>query len=282
MRNFTLLVVISVLHSMSQPALASRLYVNASVATPGDGSTWQTAVPRLQDALAIALIVPTVDEIWVARGTYRPDRGANVALGDRTAAFHLQNGLAIYGGFAGTETQLSQRQIDSNTGLAVLQSVLSGDLAGNDAPNFTNYGENSFHVVRADSVDATAVLDGLTISAGYDDGGFSLEGAGLRVYAASPVIRRCRFVANLGDGNLAGGGGASNDAGSAPLYQFCRFENNGASSGGGMFSRNSQPTIINCAFISNWCNLRSEAVARSSLITAPALFRTALSTVTPA
>ena len=44
------------------------------------------------------------------------------------------------------------------------ETVLSGDLNGDDGPNFANNGENSYHVVTGSGIDETAILDGFTIS----------------------------------------------------------------------------------------------------------------------
>src|SRR5689334_24327169 len=77
-------------------------------------------------------------------------------------SFSLKSGVAIYGGFAGTETQLSQRNPATNV------TVLSGDLNGDDN-SFTNNGENSLHVVTAISTDSSAILDGFRIGHGNAD-----------------------------------------------------------------------------------------------------------------
>jgi len=63
-----------------------------------DGKTWTTAFLTLQDALAAAA---SGDEIVVAEGTYKPDRGAAVTPGDREASFELKDGIAVKGGYAG-------------------------------------------------------------------------------------------------------------------------------------------------------------------------------------
>jgi hypothetical protein len=78
---------------------------------------------------------------------------------DRTVSFVLRNGVNVYGGFAGTEDQLEQRDWTINV------SILSGDLNGDDV-GFTNNSENSYHVVSSAGTNNSAVLDGFTIRGG--------------------------------------------------------------------------------------------------------------------
>lgn len=49
------------------------LYVNQGISFPGDGRSWAGAYRRLQAALIEAHNCPTVQQIWVAGGTYYPD-----------------------------------------------------------------------------------------------------------------------------------------------------------------------------------------------------------------
>src|SRR5262245_2166627 len=71
----------------------SRWYVNASAMGANTGETWADAFMSLQEALNFVGF--DGEEIWVARGTYRP-----TDLDDRTMSFDLHDGLALYGGFA--------------------------------------------------------------------------------------------------------------------------------------------------------------------------------------
>ena len=57
-------------------------------------------------------------EIWVARGTYAPDAGPGAIAGSPLSSFHLEENVEIYGGFAGWETERSQR--DWHTQLSIL------------------------------------------------------------------------------------------------------------------------------------------------------------------
>src|SRR6266508_867898 len=136
---------------MRSHAAGTIVYVDAGASGVGDGSSWADAYPSLADALAGAA---SGTEIWVAKGTYKPTSGT-----DRTATFLLKDGVAIYGGFAGGETQRDQRDWQANI------TLLSGDLNGDDSgdvslPNLTRE-DNSYHVVTG----ATgATLDGVTIT----------------------------------------------------------------------------------------------------------------------
>ena len=69
------------------------LYVKPAASGTGNCSSWANACV-LQTALTGAV---SGDEIWVAAGIYKPGAGA-----DRNATFQLKNGVALYGGFAGT------------------------------------------------------------------------------------------------------------------------------------------------------------------------------------
>ena len=77
----------------------------------GNGTSWSGAYGQLQDALDSA---STGDQIWVGAGIYTPTSDNGLNLGSRFKHFRLKNGVTIYGGFAGTESSLSQRDIYNN------------------------------------------------------------------------------------------------------------------------------------------------------------------------
>ncbi len=95
------------------------IYVHQAAVGQNDGSDWIDAFVDLHDALAVAV---EGDELWIAAGTYRPDRGT----GDRAMFFSVPAGVALYGGFAGHEECLDERDWLAN------ETILSGDLNGDD------------------------------------------------------------------------------------------------------------------------------------------------------
>ena len=246
-RNLIMWLVMAVFWVGMAPAIAAggTIYVDADASPGGDGTSWATAYKYLQDALNKP---PTGgDEIWVAGGVYKPDEdeGGNVTPGDRTATFQLINGVALYGGFAGGESSLDERNWRTN------ETILSGDLNGDDV-GFSNNGENSYQVVTGSGTNSTAVLDGFTVTAGNANGGWegpTNAGGGMFNESGSPTVRNCTFSGNSAS-SLAGGGMAN--WGSSPTVTNCTFSGNSASGGGGMYNRdNSNPTIINCTFSGN-------------------------------
>lgn len=140
----------------------SRLYVRADATGANDGSSWTDALTEVEYALCIAENDPNFTEVWVAQGTYIPLRVTD-PNDARSATFALLSGLALYGGFDGTETSLAER-----TGLFD-QTILSGDLNGDDN-GWNNRSDNSYNVLVGSLTDNTAVLDGFTVTAGQADG----------------------------------------------------------------------------------------------------------------
>ena len=82
--------------------VSPTIYVDLSNTTPGDGSSWQEAYTDLQSAL---LVAAPGTEVWVATGVYRPDMGTLA----KDVSFIPPTGVLIFGGFAGTETLLGER-----------------------------------------------------------------------------------------------------------------------------------------------------------------------------
>ena len=160
------------------------VYVDANATGANSGTTWPNASTDLQRALALA---EPGQQVWIADGLYKP----GTAPGD---TFALESGVSIYGGFLGGEQSLSQRDPRRNP-----PSILSGDIGGGRI-------ENNCCVVTAVGVDASTVLDGLTITAGYRalDGALK-QGGGIFGSGSSLTISNCVITGNAGGIYVAGG-----------------------------------------------------------------------------
>ena len=166
------------------------------------------------------------------------------------ATFQLVNGVVIKGGYAGLgEPDPNARDIDT------YETILSGDIVGDDEPNFVKYDENSYHVVTGSGCDETAVLDGFTITAGNANDDYPSVyscGGGIYNYFGSPTLNSCTFSGNSASRD---GGGMFNSEQSNPTLTNCTFtENSTIYDGGAMCNRTSSPTITNCTFINNSAN----------------------------
>ncbi len=223
----------------------NRLYVNSAATAGGNGTSWTTAFKYLQDALIMGAGCSNITEIWVARGTYRPDRGEGFVAGNRDAAFQMSNNLAIYGGFSGSETTLEQRN------WTTFVSTLSGDIGVTDAPD-----DNSYTVVSSSATNNSAVIDGFTIQDGQATNTASITyssprscGGGIFNEGGSPIIRNCTFKNNQADDS---GGAIYNWRNSTPLIDNCTFMGNFSGKGSSIHNeRASNAAIHNCFFSNN-------------------------------
>jgi predicted outer membrane repeat protein len=228
---------------------AAVLYVSPD-GTGRACDSWQHAC-GLQTALAAAR--PGA-EIWVKAGVYKP------AADERSPrfTFQLKDQVAVYGGFAGTETARDQRDWQAHL------TVLSGDLGGNDRtdPNgvvtdpSNILGPNAYHVVSGNAVGPTAILDGFVITAGYASRTPpNIDGYGGGMYNShgSPTLSNLVFSGNTAGKGAAyyGGGGMFNINSSNPALTNVTFTANTAGSGGGMYNHASSPSLTGVTFSGN-------------------------------
>ena len=212
------------------------LYVNAAVSTSGNGYSWDQAFAGLQEALSRSDSIDEPVQIWVARGTYRPHET------DRTASFSLRNNVEIYGGFSGTEATPDQRDWRAN------RTTLSGNL-GTRATNT----DNSYTVVTGTGIDATAVLDGFTVTGANADGSAlqassNLVGGGFYLHESSPVLRNLTVSGN----EAHHGSGVYITAFSYPTLENLTISGNlSRSVGGGIYYYDSGGVLANSLISGN-------------------------------
>lgn len=240
---------------LTSSAIAQQiLYVDAAAPSGGNGLSWATAFNDLRDAIDAAQGSGGVfNELWVVAGEYLPDRGTL----DRAQAFPMHEGIAIYGGFAGWEFLRSQRNFAANP------TILSGDLQQNDGPLFSEYDDNSYHVLSATNVRPSARIDGFIIRGGSATffGGDDSIGAALAINRADPTIVNCVFLENQSHY-----GGALSIYQGAPLLRRCSFVRNRALTAGGAIyaTAGSMPVFLSCTFDGNEGQLQGGAAAISS------------------
>lgn len=255
-------------------AVPTVLYVDKSANGLNDGTSWTNAFGDLQTALDIAEIAVEVKEIRVAQGIYTP-----TDPNGRLATFKLVAGTSLRGGYAG----LSGPDPDARD-FNIYETILSGDLNGDDVPGDPNFSfDNSYHVVSGGvGPDANSVLDGFTITAGFANGDeYGDEkpnrGAGLYRWGSTistTIVTNCTFVNNYTTGKGAGvysyhnsfilhdcifidnhadieGGGVYCNSTTNPKVVGCTFTNNSAGNGAGMYGKYTDITVENCTFEDN-------------------------------
>jgi hypothetical protein len=245
------------------------IYVDADAAGANTGSSWADAYVVLQDALDSAIYG---DKIWAAEGTYYPTSDYGLGIGDRGRHFRMKNGVAIHGGFPSGEGTFENRDPQQ------YKTILSGDLNNDDNGGGDN-SDNCYHIFYhpyGNNLDASAILDGFTITAGNADGrGSSSCGGGMSNERSNPTVISCTFTGNSsgfwgggmcnefssptvtgctfsGNSTDRDGGGMWNSGSSSPRVISCIFSDNSADQdGGGMCNNWGSPTVISCTFSSN-------------------------------
>jgi hypothetical protein len=254
--------------------MATTIYVSSSATGSNNGSSWENAYTSLQSALNTAV---TGSHIWVAKGTYKPSYDYGMGGGSRYYHFEMIEGVEIYGGFAGTESSVSQR---SNYQLGeVNETILSGDLAGDDSWDCSFYDpwvgavkgttgdDNCYHVIYnpdTRGLSNSAIIDGFTITSGnanyFSGTSPHIKGGGMYNQGASPTIRNCTFTKNQayiekeGFSEVAAYGSCMFNDYSNPIVSNCLFVNNFDYSSS-IYSQYGGITMSNCTITQNysWC-----------------------------
>jgi len=175
----------------------------------GPGTDWAHAFHTIGQALSAAV---SGDRIWVAAGSS--------AYVERLS---MPNGIGVYGGFAGTENALIQRNPKAHPTI----------IDGNQAGTVVTFGS---------SVNNTS-LDGFTIRNGR-----SGNGGGVLFYYSSPTVNDCIITGNT---STADGGGVSFDHSSGKLTNCTVSGNTATGRGGGIYALQGACMVFNCVITGN-------------------------------
>jgi len=194
-----LVVMGSILAGFSETAGARIIYVRPGGSDTNTGLAWDQAKQKVTAGLTAAV---SGDQVWVAAGTY-------------SVRITLKAGVALYGGFAGTETQLSQRNISAN-------------------PTILEDGQETSHTVTSPSeANATTRIDGFIIR------NRAVYGSGIYCVNSSPSITNNTITQNRRSGIYC--------SSSSPVIENNVITGNSSTNdlGGGIYCSNSSPTIRN-------------------------------------
>lgn len=235
-------------------------------AAKGTGKSWETAFTDLQSAI---WTLEEGDEVWVAKGLYRP------SVDNPRCAFLLIKNMRLYGGFDGTETSREEADPEKNP------TVLSGDIDGDDKVDEFGVtlqckdrvgGNSNQGVVRIrDAVGV--IMDGFVICGGEGE----IKGGGISVLGRSTAeISRCVIRGNTAP---YGGGNAVTGNGNLTIRETRIIANEAKGEGafgGGIGIYGDSVVIERCWIGGNWSSNRgggvgltnsvAKAVIRDSLI----------------
>ncbi len=159
------------------------VYVSTLANECEDATSWASAFTDLQEALNT---VQDNQVIWIAEGIYKPaydSLGNDMPTDPREKTFYITKDIKIYGGFAGNETQLSERDIQVN------ETILSGVIGntGTEADSVYHESKPVFVNCLFKSNVSPSALGGNKGGAMYN---FGNEGE------ASPTVTNCNFISN--------------------------------------------------------------------------------------
>lgn len=226
---------------------AQVIYVNHAAAGQNNGSSWADAYVHLNEAITSAQFG---DSIWIAQGTYFPTNDGN-----RDSSFVLKNGVSVFGGFQGFESNFEQRNWNK------FPTILSGDIG---VPGDST--DNSYNVLFGSDVDSVTVIDGFIIERGCANSTLTVEpklnrkrGAGMYLkpkasgFSAAPVVRNCLFRYNFSQATAQVIYAEEVQNSSANIkVEHCRFINNtGLGACINLSTRKKRVSITDCFFGDN-------------------------------
>ncbi|MFB3787926.1 MAG: right-handed parallel beta-helix repeat-containing protein [bacterium] len=205
------------------------LHVRADAAPGGNGSSWETALPSINAAIALQ----NYGEIWVAQGRYHE-------------SVQLKSDVAVYGGFAGSEKSRDARDWLANETIIDASGLENSAVVGANRAlldGFTVTGGNESRI-KCTETSPTVMHCTITSSASLTNG------SGVLCERSSPLFSYC-IIAENHVKELEGGGVQCSGLGS-PKFLNCVIEDNSATKGGGIHCfAATTPLFMNCIIARN-------------------------------
>ena len=184
--------------------------VSTTGSDENDGSSWELSKKTITAAIDAASLSGC--DIWVAKGVYAEQ-------------LQLRSYVHVYGGFAGNETEINQRNIKNNV------SILDGNSVDN-VVDATNIGHR------------TASVDGFHIRNGS---------RGVYCVSSAPIISNCTIKGNSDSGIYC--------EYASPAISNNTIINNSANYGGGIFCNTSSSPVIYNNIIANNSAVRGGGIS---------------------
>ncbi len=239
MKKLTLLVVIICSMSLFAEQKNGIVYVKAGAS--GTGASWSDAMGDIQLAINQAKVNSAArQDVWVAAG--------NFVI---TTCINMVDSVNVYGSFAGTETDPSQR--------AKVANGKAWDFA-----NPTNLTGSGARIVQTTSAfDMETVVDGFIMTGGNGNGTTTPGAGGAAQLRPNMALQNCIVMNNTSLINSGGGVGMYPGG----TIRYCLVKNNvqavGTSGGGGINVNCSSPYISyiqNCEITGNSSTVRGGAM----------------------
>lgn len=181
----------------------------------GDGRTWATAFKDPQHAIDVATIGDSIFVKGSLDGLIYTPTTERTAGDPRSKSFIIKSGVNMYGGFAGTETSVYQREMIGQAQKMILpngtfdlvvetpkyKTIFSGDLNGDDVIDETLQGckiteasmaDNSYNVIYA-LVTGLTILNGFEITSGYNNSSSNGSGSAILGSNQSTLVSNCKI-----------------------------------------------------------------------------------------
>lgn len=212
-----------------------KIYVDGSVASSGNGLSWNSAFKTLVEAFEAVQTFNYIDTIYVAKGTYYPSLSNNPEQSLSTSRANLK----IFGGYPNGG---GARDLEANT------TFISGNIG-----NILNDEDNTKHLVVIAGVGSSTdslVIDGFTFMNAL------ASGAGSNTYNAQVLEQK-----------YGGGIYLKNVANSRTIIRNCVFFSNTAASGAAIFANTTSPLLIqNTNFINSVVNENSSTTNAGAIV----------------
>lgn len=217
---------------LALPMQAKVLRVDGSIVSEGDGGSWTTAIKTLTAALNLAT---SGDEIWVKTGAYSEP------------TYQLKEGVDVYGGFAGVETNREDRAPKTYLTYLMSGNFVDQILIGTACETLTTWDGFTFTATNNTSAGGAMVLQRNNRISNSDISYNATSANGGAIMMTDAILDRC-MVSNNTSGAA---GGAIRASGTSKILNSIIVNNTSNNNGGGISGTDHPVVVENCLIANN-------------------------------